>query len=87
MLGVSQTPMHTGRQTTPGMDQWAPADLGLLSDLTYQWLAKMLNAIEAGSPWPLATLHAKASFLPKDPTKLADPMAYRVLLVLPSLYR
>ena len=30
---------------------------------------------------------AKAAFLAKDPGKLEDPLSYRVLLILPALYR
>ena len=30
---------------------------------------------------------AKAAFLAMDPNKVEDPLAYRVLLVLPVLYR
>ena len=70
-----------------GLDHWAPADFTLFSDEAFQWLASLLNIIEGRAPWPTGTLHAKASFLLKDMSKLADPMAYRVLLILPSLYR
>ena len=50
-------------------------------------IIERLNAIEGGAPWPSGAHHAKAAFLPKDPDHLADPMAYRVLLILPTLYR
>ena len=32
-------------------------------------------------------VQAKAAFLVKDPTKVEDPMSYRVLLILSSIYR
>ena len=73
--------------SAPDLDQWAPADFALFSDLAYQRLTELLNLIEAGSPWPDGTRHAQASFLPKAPTNLADPIAYRVLLILPTIYR
>lgn len=74
-------------KSSPGLDQWHPADFAMLSDLAFQWLASLLNLIENGAPWPKATLHAKAAFLPKDPDNQADPMAYRILLILSTLYR
>ena len=35
-----------------GMDQWAPGDINMLSKVAFKMLAKMMNAIERGSPWP-----------------------------------
>lgn len=55
--------------SAPGMDIWAPADFALLSKLAYQHLATLINLIENGAPWPNGTLHARASFLTKDPPK------------------
>lgn len=74
-------------KSASGLDDWAPADFSLLSDLAFQWLARILNLVEEGAPWPAGTLHAKASHLPKDTDNLADPMAYRILLILPAIYR
>ena len=47
----------------------------------------MLNAIEEGAPWPTDTVHGKGAFLAKDPNDLDDPLKYRILLILPMLYR
>ena len=47
----------------------------------------MINAIEDGAPWPEATLHGKAAPLAKDPDDLYDCMNYRVLAILPLVYR
>lgn len=60
----------------------------MLSDLVYQWLAELLALIEEGGKWPTGTLHATAAFLlAKDPAKCEESLAYRVLLILPTLYR
>ena len=48
----------------------------------------MLNEIEKGTmQWPKPTLTARAAFMAKDPTKLEDALKYRVLTVLPVVYR
>ena len=43
--------------------------------------------IEEGAPWPNDLLKTKAAYLSKDPDKTTDPLAYRVLMILPVLYR
>ena len=35
-----------------GLDNFAPEDLKHLSDLTYDWLAHLLNLVESGCAWP-----------------------------------
>ena len=37
-----------------------------LPDVALDWLAVLLNAIEAGGDWPEWLLHGKASHLEKD---------------------
>ena len=59
----------------------------MLSDATFTKLAGLLNAIEDGADWPEDVSTAKAAFLAKDADKLEDPLAYRVLLIMPVLYR
>ena len=59
----------------------------LLSDQAFQLLAQLLNMIEEGHGWPDTIPTAKAAFLAKDPSKTDDPLSYRVLLILPTLYR
>ena len=58
-----------------------------LSDNTYEWLATMLNAIEEGAQWPTDITQGRAAFLSKDSQNTEDPLAYRVLLILPTIYR
>ena len=61
--------------------------MAMLSAKAYEMLADVLNKVEQTGRWPQSTKYAKAAFLEKDPSKAGDPMAYRVLLVLPAVYR
>ena len=53
----------------------------------FDWLAKLLNLVEEGHGWPRQLLHAKSAYMEKDPADRANPLAYRVLQLLPNLYR
>ena len=64
-----------------------PDDLSLIGPVAAGFLASMLNKFENGMKWPSHLLQGKAAFLAKDPTKLDDPLSYRVLLLLPVVYR
>ena len=66
---------------------FTPDDFKLLSDATYNWLAEMLNAIEDGAAWPHDINQGRAAFLSKDSENTDNPLAYRVLLILPTIYR
>ena len=52
-----------------------------------EWLAKLLNLVEKGAPWPSPTTWGKAFFLSKTEEPSTDPMEYRILLILSRLYR
>eukprot|EP00973_Karenia_brevis_P004716 647696-Karenia_brevis.AAC.1 len=69
------------------MDAWSPADFKLFSDLAFAWAATLLNLIENGNPWPSDLLHTRAPLLCKNPKTPYDPLAWRVLWILPNLYR
>ena len=43
--------------------------------------------IEDGKAWPKQMNVARAAFLPKGETNSQDPLEYRVLLMLPGVYR
>ena len=64
-----------------------PAECQLLSDKAYHRLAQLLRCIEQGRPWPDALQQATSAYLAKDPANATDPLAYRVLSLLPVLYR
>eukprot|EP00969_Alexandrium_andersonii_P200940 8877290-Alexandrium_andersonii.AAC.1 len=51
------------------------------------WLARLLNCVEAGAPWPAPLAHARCAYVCKVPVPSTDPLSYRGLLVLPVLYR
>ena len=75
------------KETAAGLDQWAPADLKMCSHEALRYLAKMLNKIEGKGTWPSQMRTARAAFLPKDEEDPLEPESYRVLLMLPSIYR
>ena len=74
-------------ETAAGLDIWSPSDFRMLSDKAYEWLAVLLNTIEEGAEWPEQLLHGRAAFLEKDEDDRFNPLAFRVLLILPTLYR
>ena len=78
--------MCTG-DSAAGLDQWTPGDMKLLSDLAFESLAELLNMVEEGADWPEQLKVARATFLPKNPEERFDPLEYRVLLMLPAVYR
>ena len=61
--------------------------MALLSDKAFEIMAALLNLIEKGAEWPQPLLHGRAAFLEKDEDKQVEPLSFRVLLVLPTLYR
>ena len=75
------------KHTVAGMSGFSPSDFALLSDNMYHWLAHLLNLVEDGVPWPIDLCSAKAAYLSEDPLRTEDPLGYRVLLILPVLYR
>ena len=78
---------HT-KHNSGGLDGWTPADLTLMSRVACTLVCQMLNQIEMGTmQWPKPVLTARAAFMAKDPNQLEDPLKYRVLTVLPVVYR
>ena len=75
------------KETAAGLDQWAPADLKMWSKGALQQLAALLNVIEKTGRWPKQMQTARAAFLPKDEEDPLEPQSYRVLLMLPTVYR
>ena len=47
----------------------------------------MLNNVEQGESWPEEMNEARAAFMSKDDKDTSNPLAYRVLLMLPAVYR
>ena len=77
----------TASSTSAGWDQWEAQDWRHLSPTAAERLAQLLNAIEAGMPWPEPMSWGKAHLLAKDLEPSLDPTDYRILLVLQRLYR
>ena len=69
------------------MDGWLPEDWKYISPQSFDWIAKILNQIEAGASWPEGVRHGIDAYLAKDPEELEDPLGYRPLLVLPHVHR
>ena len=82
-----RTECINARHSAGGLDHFDPADFTLLSPQAYHWLAMLLNSIEDGADWPEDILLARASFLAKDRDNLESPLSYRILLIMPVLYR
>ena len=55
--------------------------------MAFAKLVALLNAIEDGPEWPEDVTTARAAFLANDVDRFEDPLAYRVLLIMPVLYR
>eukprot|EP00969_Alexandrium_andersonii_P142988 6321811-Alexandrium_andersonii.AAC.1 len=47
----------------------------------------MLNAIESGAPWPTSLLKARAAVMEKDGGGAFTSLGYRLITVLPAIYR
>ena len=45
----------------------------------------MFDCIEEGASWPAVLLNCRAAFLSKDASKLLDPLAYRLLSIMPKI--
>ena len=75
------------KETAAGLDQWAPADLKMWSKEALVQLAKLMNLIEKSGRWPKQMKSARAAFLPKEEEDPLEPQSYRVLLMLPAVYR
>eukprot|EP00973_Karenia_brevis_P065747 9138130-Karenia_brevis.AAC.1 len=76
-----------GSNSAAGLDGFSPADFKLFSDNILTWLVRLLDLVEGGAPWPQGLLHAKGSLLSKDAGSPYEPLAYRVLLIMATLYR
>ena len=73
--------------SAPGMDAWTFDDWKFLPREAFVHLCTLLTLTENGHQWPSQLLHAKAHMLSKDPDDPFNPLAYRLLLITPILYR
>ena len=75
------------RPTAAGPDGFEPAEMAMLSMKVYEEMARLLNLIEDGAEWPEGMGEARAAFMQKEEGKVDDPLKFRVLKILPALYR
>ena len=66
---------------------WTPTDYKFLSRDAFDEVAVMLNMIEEGAEWPEQTKTSRAASLSKDENDVLNPLAYRVLLMMPYVHR
>ena len=74
--------------TAASWDQWEHQEWAFMPILAANWLAKLLNLVEQGAPWPRRRWGKR--FLPvqnKTEEPSTDPVVYKILLILPRLYR
>eukprot|EP00973_Karenia_brevis_P003732 515577-Karenia_brevis.AAC.1 len=69
------------------MDGWGSGEFKLFSDLVFLWLSKLLTLVEKGHPWPNQLLHHRSALLLKDPESPTFALSYRILKIMPILYR
>ena len=56
---------RNAKASVAGLDNWEPAEMGMLNLTAYQWIADLLNCVERGCSWPDGTEHARAAYLAK----------------------
>ena len=66
-----------------GTDGWEASHFKGAPMEFMDWLADLLNLIEEGAPWPESMLHSRTAYLEKDPEDCLNPLAYRVLPIMP----
>ena len=59
----------------------------MLSDLAFEHMADLLNMIEENGKRPQDLTHTRAAFRAEEEEEALDPLGFRCLLMLPSLYR
>ena len=79
--------MTRAKNTAAGMDGWQMQELAMLPTGSYKCIADIYNLIEGGAQWPASTKHARTAYPSKDPTRVEDPMAYRLFMIMHHLYR
>eukprot|EP00969_Alexandrium_andersonii_P217025 9585747-Alexandrium_andersonii.AAC.1 len=59
----------------------------MLTEVACTGIAMLLNVIEMGAGWPAQARHARTAIVAKEAGNATDIMQYRMLMLLPSLYR
>ena len=80
-LGIAASPDNTA-----GLDGVQKGDLAILSPYACDWIAALLNSIEAGAAWPDLCTQGRLAFLSKG-GDAASPLDFRKLSILSKVYR
>ena len=75
------------RKSAAGPDGFEPAEMGMLPWGAYVRMTEILNLVEEGEEWPRGMQEARAAFMEKEAGNVSDPLKFRVLKILPALYR
>ena len=75
------------KESAGALDGWSPKELSMLSLKAYGKIAVMLRQIEAGAPWPRASLPARVIYLLKEGAKIGQVTSYRPLTISAPIYR
>ena len=71
-----------------GPDMWRPRELRWLGPICCEWIAEIYNLAEEGFGWPEDLESAKSAYVSKEPIpNVHDMLKYRVIPVLPGVYR
>ena len=80
--------LKTGSNSTAGPDGWKPSELKWMSKTFCKWLAVIFNLAEKGNGWPKDLLCARSAYISKEEEpNIKDLLKYRVITVLPAVYR
>ena len=79
--GIAASPDNTA-----GLDGVQKGDLAILSPYACDWIAALLNRIEAGAAWPDFCTQGRLAFLSKG-GDAASPLDFRKLSILSKVYR
>ena len=80
-LGIAASPDNAA-----GLGGVQKGDLAILSPYVCEWLAALLNSIEAGAEWPDLCTQGRLAFLSKG-GDAASPLDFRKLSILSKVYR
>ena len=77
-----------GGNSAGGADLWNPRELQWLGKTYCKWLAVVFNMAEKGLGWPMGLRCARSAYISKEEEpNIRDLLKYRVITVLPSVYR
>ena len=69
------------------LDGWKPRHWRLATPTAATWLVELFRLIEEGRPWPKDNRLAKGVFITKTTTTWGSPLAFRILIIVPVVYR